>query len=144
MIKGRKAPSSEVSDFSFDLNIKRKRQDAGKFKVRIDYSNTNGYWNAAVDSPGVQSEFSASGQLDKRYFAILPADWRDMYDGADELMYVDDSDDVLIKETISSPLYWDDVDECQINGDNYEQGFGAHVEGDFEAEYTYGFSMIVC
>jgi hypothetical protein len=143
MIKGRRAPTSEVFDFTFDMDVKRKRQDAGKLRVRIDYSNTPGYWNAAVDSPGIQS--SSSEGLGKRFFADLPDDWREMYlaVGSDESEEVPQRGDVTISEKFDAPIFWDDVDGCNVNGDEYYQGFAAHVEGSFNAEYTYGFTIIV-
>jgi chitinase len=140
-IRGRKAPTSEVFDFSFDLNIKQKRQDASNIKMRVDYSNANGYWGNLVDSPGTSN---SAPSLYKRYWAELPADWRDVYGNAKDLMFVGTREDGNIKETIEQPLFWDDVSNCQINGESYSQGFGAYVGGTIDAEFSYGFSMIVC
>lgn len=61
----------------------------------------------------------------------------------DELMYAGDSNDVRIKDTLGTPLYWDDVNDCTVEGETYYKGFGAHVEGEFDVEFTYGFTMIV-
>lgn len=137
MIKGRRAPTSDVFDFSFDLDTKQKRQDAGEFIVRVDYSNTKGYWNAAVDSPGVESDSAA-----KRYWSPSNSNWRDMYQASvgDFDVSYDDRD---ISETFDVPIYWDTAKGCEVDDEEYELGFGSHVEGSFNAEFTYGFSMHV-
>ena len=127
-------------DFSFDLNIRRKRADAGKLSVRIDYSNTNGYWDSIVDSPG---SGSSSNDKNKRYWDPETSGWRDTYDEADELMQAGDKKDVRIHETLGTPIYWDDVDDCKVDGETYYKGFGAHIDGKLDVEYTYGFSVVV-
>ncbi|KAH7309224.1 hypothetical protein B0I35DRAFT_398631 [Stachybotrys elegans] len=148
-VKGRRPPTSEVYDFSFDLDITRKRQDAGRVSVRVDYSNVNGYWNAAVDSPGAgsssrrnQTSSARNSTRSKRYWSPLSSDWRDMYADADQLMEAGNSEDVRINEIISAPVYWDDVDRCTVDGEHYYKGFAAHVGGRMDLEFTYGFSMI--
>lgn len=137
MIKGRRAPTSEVFDFAFDLDTKQKRQDAGKFQVRVDYSNTNGYWNAAVDSPGI-----ASDSVTKRFWSPAHGNWRTQVDGEKHTFNLT-FEESKISEDFNIPIYWGTADDCEVGGENYELGFGAHVEGSFEADFTYGFSMVV-
>ncbi|KAH6867367.1 hypothetical protein B0T10DRAFT_572385 [Thelonectria olida] len=111
----------------------------GNTKVRIDYSNVAGYWNAAVDSPGIQSGDSLSRRIAKRFFANSQADWRTMYKNAK--VHGGDGER-FIEKNIDTPLFWDTVQDCEFDGEDYELGFGAHVGGTLNADFTYGFSMI--
>lgn len=138
---GKRSPTSEVFDFAFDFNLNRTRRDTDNTKIRIDYSNVRGYWDAVVDSPGIQSD--GSNRLGKRFFAPQVEQWRSMYQDSYDDMNYDGGDTETIKKNLDAPLFWQSVDECHILGEEYEQGFAAHVEGDMNAEFTYGFSMVV-
>ncbi|KAK2773012.1 chitinase [Colletotrichum kahawae] len=126
--------TSDVYTLTFDFNLSNARRDTSNTRVRMDYSNIRGYWNYAVNSPGVQ------GGSQKRYHAPTTADWREMFTKSQEMDIYEDA--YPIKEDLSSPLIWDSVDDCLINSNEFDQGFAAHVEGTLDARFYYGFSMI--
>ncbi|KAL2683336.1 hypothetical protein Neosp_007806 [[Neocosmospora] mangrovei] len=135
----RRAVTSKVFDFAFDMNLNKTRRDTGDLKVRVDYSNVGGYWNAAVDSLGIQTDDSLQRRIAKRFFAESQADWRTMYQDAE----VHKSDgERFVNEDIDTPLFWETAQDCDFEGEDYELGFGAHVGGKIKADFTYGFSLI--
>ncbi|RSL51633.1 hypothetical protein CEP51_015172 [Fusarium floridanum] len=137
--QSRRAVTSKVFDFAFDMNLNKTRRDTGDLKVRVDYSNVGGYWNAAVDSLGIQAGDSLHRRIAKRFFAESQADWRTMYQDAE----VHKSDgERFVNEEIDTPLFWETAQDCEFEGEDYELGFGAHVGGKIKADFTYGFSMI--
>ncbi|KAF6785553.1 chitinase [Colletotrichum sojae] len=78
-----KEVTSDVFTLTFDLDLTLARRDTTNTRIRVDYSNIRGYWNAAVDSPGIEG-------VSKRFHAPTAAQWRNMFTnkvGTD--MYVD-------------------------------------------------------
>ncbi|KAI8659036.1 Chitinase [Fusarium keratoplasticum] len=137
--QSRRAVTSKVFDFAFDMNLNNTRRDTGDLKVRVDYSNVGGYWNAAVDSLGIQADDSLHRRIAKRFFAESQADWRTMYQDTE----VHKSDgERFVNEEIDTPLFWETAQDCEFEGEDYELGFGAHVGGKIKADFTYGFSLI--
>ena len=123
------------------MNLNNTRRDTGDLKVRVVYSNVGGYWNAAVDSLGIQADDSLHRRIAKRFFAESQADWRTMYQDTE----VHKSDgERFVNEEIDTPLFWETAQDCEFEGEDYELGFGAYVGGKIKADFTYGFSMIVC
>ncbi|KAI8244852.1 glycosyl hydrolase family 18 [Colletotrichum sp. SAR 10_96] len=125
--------TSDVFSLTFDFDLTLARRDTSNTRIRVDYSNIRGYWNAAVDSPGVEG-------ASKRFHAPTATQWRNMFSnrvGKD--MYVDAFE---IKEKLSEPLFWDSADSCLVGGKEYDQGVAAHVEGTVNARFYYGFSMV--
>lgn len=106
----------------------------------MDYSNTKGYWDQLVDSPGIQSRDLKN--LDERFFAPSDLDWAEVYDKDDSYIY-DPESATKIKQDMSAPLFWQTVDGCDIDGLDYSEGFGAYVQGNVDASFYYGFSLIV-
>ncbi|KAM0553403.1 hypothetical protein ACHAPJ_007417 [Fusarium lateritium] len=137
----RRSATSKVFDFTFDRNLNHTRRDTGNTRVRIDYSNVGGYWNSAVDSPGINSDDKAlARRIKKRFHADRAADWRTMNSKADKTR--DYKGVVPITESVYEPLFWDKAEGCEYSGDDYEIGFGAHVGGTVKAYLTYGFSIV--
>jgi hypothetical protein len=131
--------TSQVFDFSFDFNFKLVRRDSNNTSIRMDYSNTKGYWDQLVDSPGIQARDFKN--LDERFFAPTDIDWVSVYDEADKYSYEPNSA-IKIKEDMSAPLFWQTVDGCDIDGLDYGEGFGAYVLGNVDASFYFGFSLI--
>ncbi|KAL9560669.1 hypothetical protein ACKAV7_015160 [Fusarium commune] len=130
---------SQVFDFTFDFNFKFMRRDSNNTSIRMDYSNTPGYWNQLVDRAGIQSRDLK--HLDERFFAPTDLDWNLAYDDGDKYTF-DPKDAAKIKKDVSAPLYWQTVDNCDIDGAAYNEGFGAYVNGEIDAQFYYGFSLI--
>jgi chitinase len=109
----------------------------------LDYSNINGYWNSVVDSPGLQNR-DLGGSLDKRYFAPSADDWRDLYRTSQEEAEMGFSPEnaVTIREDMTRSLLWETERGCDFQGESYEHGFGAYIEGNIDATFHYGFSLI--
>lgn len=137
----KRGPTSEVLEFSFDFNMNLARRDTDKSNVRIDYSNAQGYWDAVVDSPGIQSR--DLGKLDERYFAPLNQDWRALFQESDKYEWRS-QDAEKVYEDISAPLFWESIDKCPIDGEEFGEGVGGFVTGIVDAEFYYGFSLVVC
>ncbi|RBA18191.1 chitinase [Fusarium proliferatum] len=130
---------SQVFDFSFDFNFKLMRRDSNNTSIRMDYSNTPGYWDQLVDRPGIQSRDLQ--HLDERFFAPSDLEWNSVYDDTDKFKF-DPGSATKIKKDLSAPLYWQTVDGCAINGTDYSEGFGAYLNGEIDASFYYGFSLI--
>ncbi|KAH7120620.1 hypothetical protein EDB81DRAFT_666993 [Dactylonectria macrodidyma] len=138
-VHSRRTATSKVFDFAFDMNLNHTRRDTGGIQIRIDYSNVGGYWNAAVDSEGIQSGDSLSRRIAKRFFADRGADWRNMYNHA---VTQKNTGERFVDQEVDAPLFWETTQNCDFDGEDYELGFGAHVGGKFSADFTYGFSLI--
>ncbi|CAM1509829.1 Fc.00g001640.m01.CDS01 [Cosmosporella sp. VM-42] len=136
---GKRSPTSEVFEFTFDFDMSLLRRDTNNTSIRMDYSNVRGYWDSVVDSPGIQSR--DLGNLDKRYFAPLNANWRELFENAESFQW-EPEDAQKIQKDIKAPLYWETVDDCPIDGGAYGEGIGAYVAGNMDAEFWFGFSMI--
>ncbi|KAF5676733.1 glycoside hydrolase family 18 [Fusarium denticulatum] len=130
---------SQVFDFTFDFNFKLMRRDSNNTSIRMDYSNAPGYWNQLVDRPGIQSRDLK--HLDERFFAPTDLEWNSVYDDDDKYTF-DPKSATTIKRDVSAPLYWQTVDNCDIDGSEYNEGFGAYVDGEIDAQFYYGFSLI--
>ncbi|POS72695.1 chitinase [Diaporthe helianthi] len=138
----RRDPTAKVYEFSFDFNFDLMRRDSEGLSVRIDYSNVRGYWDTIVDAPGIQARDISN--IEDRFFAPTKTDWQALYAKAtdsDEFNY-NPNDKVAINEDISAPMYWQTATECPVDGQDYDEGFGAYVEGRVDATFYYGFSMV--
>lgn len=96
-----------------------------------------GYWDAVVNSPGIQS--SQENEIKERFFSPDASDWIKIINTIPFLI----EDALVIKEDVSAPVLWETVDECYIGGDYYGEGIGAVVKGTVDAKMWYGFSVIV-
>lgn len=138
-----RSPTSKVYDFSFDFNFNLIRRDADSLSIRIDYSNVRGYWDTIVDAPGIQARDLTN--IEDRFFAPTTTSWQALYAKAtdsDEFDYSPD-DKVSISEVITAPMFWQTTEDCPVDGEEYDEGFGAYVEGRVDATFYYGFSMVV-
>lgn len=124
----------------FDYNLPLIRKDTNSTSIRIDYSNVQGYWNAAVDSPGLQG--SQPNSKDKRFFAPNNQQWSSLYARFKEFTY-EDADSASIKEDISAPIFWQSIDDCEVDGEFYNQGFASYVDGHVDAKFYYSLSIVV-
>lgn len=139
----KRSPTSKVYDFSFDFNLNLIRRDSDNLSIRIDYSNVRGYWDSIVDAPGIQSR--SLENVEGRFFAPTTTDWQELYAKAtdsEDFNYNPD-DTISINEDMSAPLFWQTTQDCPVDGEDYDEGFGAYVEGRVDATFYYGFSMIV-
>ncbi|KAF5244294.1 hypothetical protein FANTH_7804 [Fusarium anthophilum] len=128
-----------VFDFMFDFNFKLMRRDSNNTSIRMDYSNTPGYWNQLVDRAGIQSRDLK--HLGERFFAPTDLEWNSAYDDGDKYTF-NPEEAAKVKKDVSAPLYWQTVDNCDIDGAAYNEGFGAYVNGEIDAQFYYGFSLI--
>lgn len=113
------------------------RRDTNNTRIRLDYSNAQNYWDAIVDSPGIQSRHV--GTLEERFFAPDKAEWTKK--GLD--FEFDTSNGETIQKDIGTPLFWQTVDDCDISGSDFSEGVGVYVDGTIDAKLFYGFSLIV-
>lgn len=129
--------TSAVYDFTFDRNLGLMRRDTNNTRIRLDYSNAQNYWDAIVDSPGIQSRHV--GTLEERFFAPDKAEWTKK--GLD--FEFDTSNGETIQKDIGTPLFWQTVDDCDVSGSEFSEGVGVYVDGTIDAKLFYGFSLIV-
>jgi chitinase len=141
---GKRSPTSHVYEFSFDFNVDLMRRDTNNTSIRLDYSNIKGYWDALVDSPGIQSRDLGS-TLGGRFFAPTNEDWEKAYSSSSSGVNLEwnPSDAVSINEDMSAAVFWQTAEECPISSDDYGEGFGAYVTGSLDATFYYGFSILV-
>ncbi|KAJ4152982.1 hypothetical protein LMH87_009497 [Akanthomyces muscarius] len=127
-------PTSLIFDFSFDFNMLRVRQDSEQTSVRIDFSTSPDYWVNILDTPGIQSR-----DLEGRFFAPTAAQWESRFvEGNFRRKYA-----FSIKETVSTPLFWNTAKECDFQGDGgFIEGVAAYIAGDIDVKVDYGFSAV--
>ncbi|RPA81152.1 hypothetical protein BJ508DRAFT_117192 [Ascobolus immersus RN42] len=131
--------TSKVYDFTFDYNMRSLRRGSGNLSLRIDYSNTPGFWNAAVKSEGRIRRRFFSGKTD------YGLDWRDAYEKIDF-----NAENVRSSGTIFSAdrgvsnrlLYFEGESSCPVANGASPQGFAAGVQMDATGKIFYGFSLI--
>lgn len=133
----RKRATSEIYEFSFDFDVSHAKRDEKSTSIRVDYSNANGYWSSAVDSPGVESK-----ALARRYYSDDYDDWRETFD-TDKMDFSEEGA-AIITEDVSMPVFWETtVNDCYVDGDEYMEGIAIYVEGGLDVNMWYGFSMVV-
>lgn len=128
-------------EFSFDFNLDLARRDTNNTSIRVDISNVRGYWDAIVDSPGIQS--SANKRLENRFFSPSTSDWIKKWQDFEDSVLFNPEDAIVIKEDVSAPIFWETVDDCYVDEDYYGEGVGASVRGSVDAQLWYGFTMVV-
>ena len=140
-VLGKRTATSQVLDFNFDFNLDLMRRDTNNTSLRMDYSNIAGYWDAMVDSPGIQSRSLKDPSLVNRFFAPSSADWAQQESSGANLRYSPD-DALVIRQDMSAPLFWQSVEECRVDGADFAEGFGAYVQGTVDASFYFGFSIV--
>lgn len=114
------------------------RRDSKNTSIRLDYSNIQGYWDSIVDAPGIQSR-DLDSTLASRFFAPTKQDWEKAYSASDPNgvgLHYKSSDAISIKVDMSAPLFWQITgDQCVLEGDDYQEGFGAYVTGNLDVSY---------
>ncbi|KAF2223854.1 hypothetical protein BDZ85DRAFT_296016 [Elsinoe ampelina] len=133
----RNNPTSAVYDFSFDYNMPLVRRDAGRFSIRMDYSNVKGYWDAVVDSPGVQKR--DLDDLVKRFYSGNKMDWVNKFN---DLRIGDSGTLSDIGTSKLEHLVYFEQEMCTVNDKQRGQGIAAAIQGELNAGFFYGFSMI--
>lgn len=136
---GGRTPTSPVYDFSFDFNLGLMRRDSNNTRFRLDYSNVPGYWNHLVNAPGIQSR--SLNKLESRFFAPTTEDWNTAFATAE--FDWSPTDATRIQKDVSAPVFWQSAGDCSIGDSTYAEGFGAFVQGNIDAKFWFGFSMIV-
>ncbi|KAI1340016.1 hypothetical protein F5Y15DRAFT_423445 [Xylariaceae sp. FL0016] len=94
------------------------------------------------ENPGIQS--SEASDLMKRYFAPEWYDWESQL-GSSLYENFGHGDTSVISEDMSAALLWDKtgMGQCDVDGEKYTEGIAAWVDGRVDAEFTYGFTLIV-
>ncbi|RSL67275.1 hypothetical protein CEP53_003068 [Fusarium sp. AF-6] len=131
----RSTPTSQVFEFSFDLDRLETRDDAN-IAIRMDVSNVKGYWDRLVDSPGVETR-----DLETRYFSALNVDWKATFRD-DEKFTWDAGTSLGIKMDLSAPVFWQAAEDCPVGDEDYGQGIAAFVDGNVDASMFYAVSII--
>lgn len=132
-------PTSLVYDFSFDFNLGLMRRDSNNTRIRLDYSNVPGYWNHLVNAPGIQSRDLK--KLESRFFAPTTEDWNAAFETAE--FDWSPTDATQVQQDVSAPVFWQSAGDCSMGDSTYSEGFGAFVQGNIDARFWFGFSMIV-
>jgi hypothetical protein len=131
--------TSPVFDFTFDYNIALVRRDAGDFRIRMDFSNVPGYWNAVVQSPGEGNGGSKRDikELVDRFYGSSDG-WYSKFESLRFRPTYGIKDTVRLREL----LYHDG----QICGYDDETSFGESLsiamEGTSTMESHFGYSLI--
>ncbi|KAF6515930.1 hypothetical protein HZS61_004671 [Fusarium oxysporum f. sp. conglutinans] len=131
----RSAPTSQVFEFSFDFDKLETRGDA-KIAVRMDATNVKGYWDALVDSPGVETR-----SLESRYFSALNEDWKGVFRQEDKFDW-DSGTSLKIKKDLSAPVFWQAAEHCPVGDEDYGEGIAAFASGNVDAEMFYSVSVV--
>ncbi|TVY74071.1 Chitotriosidase-1 [Fusarium oxysporum f. sp. cubense] len=131
----RSAPTSQVFEFSFDFDRLETRGDAN-IAVRMDATNVKGYWDALVDSPGVETR-----SLESRYFSALNEDWKGVFRQEDKFDW-DSGTSLKIKKDLSASVFWQAAEHCPVGDEDYGEGIAAFASGNVDAEMFYSVSVV--
>ncbi|KAI0123659.1 hypothetical protein BJ170DRAFT_659563 [Xylariales sp. AK1849] len=134
-------PTSAVYDFTFDYNTALVRRDAGTISIRMDYSNVKGYWDAVVNSDGINSKRRDLEDIVDRFYSSNKDDWYKAFDSLDTTGSTSLNDLVFSDKTIDHLVYFD-TQMCTIADGQQGEGIAVAVEGFLNAEFYYGFSLI--
>ncbi|KAJ4094417.1 hypothetical protein NW760_012753 [Fusarium oxysporum] len=129
-------PTSPIYEFSFDFNKHERRADAN-VSIRMDMTNVKGYWDRLVDSPGVQKR-----DVERRYLSSLNLDWKKTLQKGDRFRYGSGEYGLKVKKDLSTPVFWQAVENCPIGGKHYGEGIAAFMEGKVDARLHYAATVI--
>lgn len=131
-------PTSAVYDFTFDYNMGLVRRDAGRYSIRVDYSNVKGYWNSVVDRVGRKKR--SLKDLVSRFYSSNSQEWFTQFDQTDfgSSSGLNENDKSHLNQIIFFDSQMCDADDGKREG----QGFLITLQGTSTAEFYYGFSMI--
>lgn len=130
-------PTSPIYEFSFDFNKHERRADAN-VSIRMDMTNVKGYWDGLVDSPGVQKR-----DVERRYLSSLNLEWKKTLQKGDRFQYGSGEYGLKVKKDLSTPVFWQAVENCPIGGKHYGEGIAAFMEGKVDARLHYAATVIV-
>ncbi|KAM0546636.1 hypothetical protein ACHAPJ_010774 [Fusarium lateritium] len=131
----RSTPTSPVYEFSFDFDRLETREDAN-IAVRMDVSNVKGYWDALVDSPGIETR-----DLEARYQSALNTDWKAVFREDDKFNW-DSGPAIKIKKDLTTPMFWQAAESCPVGNKDYGEGIAVFVNGEVDAEMFYSVSVV--
>jgi|SRR5690242_6318608 len=130
-------PTSAVYYFTFDYDMGNVRRDAGRYSIRMDYSNVQGYWKAVVDSEGVKKR--SLKELVDRFDSSKQDNWFDKFNNIDTSNSSELSD---LTKTQLRHLVFSENQMCTTNGGETGQEIAATIDGVLEVDFYYGFSLI--
>lgn len=116
------------------------RRDTNNTSIRLDYSNVKGYWDRIVDSPSEQDK--KARDLMKRYYSDSNEEWRKDYGISNAYFQYENTNAVKIKEDLSGFARWQSINDCEVEGSYYNEGFAAYISGSIDAEMYFGFYLI--
>lgn len=80
-IARRTKTDARVLDAELSFDFSRVKRDSGDIYIRIDYSNSMGYWDSIVQGDPVTSKKKrAATPLDKRFYSAAASDWKKKFD----------------------------------------------------------------
>lgn len=135
---GTRNPTSAVFDFSFDYNLNLARRDAGSYSIRMDYSNVKGYWDAVVNSDGVKRKRDLNHVVE-RFYSSEKSNWFLKFN---PLRTEDSTALSAISKSKINHLVFFDTEMCSTDQGQSGQGIIATIQGELDAHFYYGFSMI--
>ncbi|KFY42907.1 hypothetical protein V494_02182 [Pseudogymnoascus sp. VKM F-4513 (FW-928)] len=132
--------SSAVFEFTFDYNFVLIRKDTKQTSIRMDYSSRPGvgYSNDLVDSEGVES--NDEKRPEDHFYSDLTRQWDSQCTG---LNLREGAEEKRFDRSLTTSIFWDTVDKCMVNGEQFSEGIGAYVDGSIKARFEYGFTLIL-
>jgi chitinase len=104
----------------------------------MDITNVKGYWDDLVDSPGVERR-----DLEYRYHSYLNLDWRAKFQKGDKFKYGTGESALKVQQDLSTPVFWQAVEDCPVGDKDYGEGIAAFIEGKVDANMYYAATIIV-
>ncbi|PNP61480.1 hypothetical protein FNYG_13767 [Fusarium nygamai] len=132
----RYTPTSPIYEFSFDFNKHERRADA-EVAIRMDMTNVKGHWDGLVDSPGVKKR-----DIERRYVSRLNTDWKKTLQQGDRFQYNSGENSLRVKKDLSTPVFWQAIENCSVGGERFGQGIGAYIQGNVDANMSYAVTVI--
>lgn len=125
-------------DISHDFGLAKR--DAGDILVRIDYSNSHGYWKSIVQGDPVKG--GGGPALHKRFYSAAASDWKSKFDGLRNLEQPSSLNGVgaIRKENIHVSLSGEQREKCPGKADD---GFlDMSISGKMHENLEFGFTFV--
>lgn len=91
-----------------------------------------------MDSKGVGS--TDEKRLEDRFYSDLTRQWDSQFAGLD---FREGTEEKRFDRSLTATIFWDTVDKCRVDGEQFSEGIGAYVDGSIKARFEYGFTLIV-
>ncbi|KAA8652731.1 uncharacterized protein ATNIH1004_001636 [Aspergillus tanneri] len=129
------------AEISYDFGLVKR--DSGEIYIRIDYSNSLGYWNSIVQGDPAKKRKRTAAPLSERFYSSSASDWKSKFD---QLRHVNSAAPITLgqgslnKKSFDVMLSGESPEKCSTKGDDGYLKMG--VSGTLHEELEFGYSFV--